>query len=310
MFLAVLADARRSSALEVAAIVDDSLPVDVPAGVVRRTTPPGGELETLAAAAASADVTLVVAPETDGILARRLAVVRTAGGRPLACDPAFIALAADKQATALALAAAGMPVPAGRSLEPHAAWPMHFIRPAIRKRRDGVGGAGLLIVDRGMPPPAAAGYATRIEALVPGLAVGVSLMCGAGKPRVVAVLEQVFDPAAPGSYRGGRGIVDAGRRSRAARLATRAVAAVARASGGTAHGWVGVDMILGDREDGGADRILEVNPRLTSAFVGIARRSPASLVAAMIQPASLPWPDPLAVDGLTSILDFRIDIDG
>jgi predicted ATP-grasp superfamily ATP-dependent carboligase len=268
--------------------------------------PRGRELDVLAAAAATADAALVVAPETGGILARRVAAVQNAGGRPLACDPAFITIAADKQATALALAAAGVPVPAGRSLEPGAAWPPEFFRPAIRKRRDGVGGDGLLFIEPGTPTPPPAHDATRIEAFVTGLPVGVSLICDAGRARPVAVLEQVFDPATPGSYRGGRTVAAPAARHRAAWLARRAIAALERAADAAARGWVGVDMILGDREDGHADRVLEVNPRLTTAFVGLAAQSATSLVAAMLAPDTLPCP---AAGLVPCAVDFRIGTD-
>jgi predicted ATP-grasp superfamily ATP-dependent carboligase len=49
-----------------------------------------------------------------------------------------------------------------------------------------------------------------------------------------------------------------------------------------AVGWVGVDMILGLRDDGRADRVLEVNPRVTTSFVALAARSGTSLVRTML----------------------------
>jgi predicted ATP-grasp superfamily ATP-dependent carboligase len=309
MFRALLVDARRCPGLDVVALVDETRPLELPAGIDRRPVPPGAEIETLADAAAGADAVVVVAPETAGILGRRVAAVRAAGGRPLACDPAFIAVAADKQATALALAAAGVPVPAGRRLEPHAEWPADFIRPAICKRLDGVGGDGLRIVDRAGPTPPVFGRPSRIEAFAAGLPVGVALICTAGEARIVAVLEQVFAPGEPGSYRGGRSLADGRARERAADLARRAVGAVSRAAAAAAGGWVGVDMILGDREDGMADRVLEVNPRLTTAFVGLAPRAPASLVGAMLAPASRHCHDQASMGLDVSALDFRIDAD-
>ena len=192
MFRALLADARRVPELDVVAVIDEGLTLDLPAGIAPWPVPPGRELDVLAAAAATADAALVVAPETGGILARRVAAVQNAGGRPLACDPAFITIAADKQATALALAAAGVPVPAGRSLEPGAAWPPEFFRPAIRKRRDGVGGDGLLFIEPGTPTPPPAHDATRIETFVTGLPVGVSLICDAGRARPVCRVSPLF----------------------------------------------------------------------------------------------------------------------
>ncbi|MFM8952690.1 MAG: hypothetical protein ACKOOF_06470, partial [Planctomycetaceae bacterium] len=71
MFVALLADARRIPGLEVVALVAADAVRQLPAGIDRRPVPRGQELDALAAAAATADATLVVAPETAGILGRR-----------------------------------------------------------------------------------------------------------------------------------------------------------------------------------------------------------------------------------------------
>lgn len=41
-------------------------------------------------------------------------------------------------------------------------------------------------------------------------------------------------------------------------------------------------MILGRREDGGDDRVLEVNPRLTTSFVGLRRWTDRNLLMALL----------------------------
>ena len=48
-------------------------------------------------------------------------------------------------------------------------------------------------------------------------------------------------------------------------------------------GWLGVDLILGNRPDCRDDRVLEVNPRLTTSLVGLSALFASSLVAAMIE---------------------------
>jgi len=286
MFRALLADACRDPGLEVTAVVDAARPVPLPAGVCRCPVPAGAEVETLVAAAAQADVSVVVAPETDGLLSRRVAAVRATGSVVVAPDASFIALAADKQAAIQALAAAGVPVPAGRAVEAGAAWPAGFIRPAVRKPRDGVGGIDLAVVRRDAPVPPPALHPARIEALAEGLPVGVACLCGPRRCLPLAPLEQRF-AAGPGSrYLGGEPLVDRAAARRAATLAGRAVAAVDRAAGGRALGWVGVDMILGNRADGRADRVLEVNPRLTSSFVGHAAGAVTSLVRQLVEVSS------------------------
>lgn len=285
MFLAVLRDARRDPRFEVTAVVDATRPVTLPAGVRSRSVPAGAELGTLTAEAARAEMAILVAPETDGLLASRVAAVRRAGGNVLAADGAFIAVAADKQATVLALAAAGVPVPAGRLLAAGAEWPEGFIRPAVRKPRDGAGGEDLIVVRCGACPSAAR-RDTRLEALVEGLPVGVSCLCGPGGVVPLAPLRQMF-AAGPGSpYVGGEPLADPEVARRAEALAVRAIMAVERVAGGRARGWVGVDMILGRPVDGRGDRVLEVNPRLTTSFVGHAGSAATSLVRQLLDVAA------------------------
>ena len=301
MVEAVAADAVRDGRFEVVAVVDETQPLDLPTEVVIRPVPPGAEITALTTEAAWADVTLVIAPETDGLLADRVARVRAAGGCPLACDAPFLELAADKQATVTALAAAGVPVAAGRSLAAGEPWPEGFHRPAIAKSRHSAGCDGLVFVQEG-DRPVVATMPLRIEAFVPGMPVGVSCLCGPEGVSCLPPLRQVFSPAPSVRYLGSEAIADGGIRRRAEWLATRAVIAVARASGGAARGWVGVDMILGDRDDGSMDRVLELNPRITTSFVMHARERTSSLVGAALDIASDTHPvdDTMTPDAVTS----------
>jgi predicted ATP-grasp superfamily ATP-dependent carboligase len=284
MLAALVRDACRDPRFEVRVLVDATRAVRLPDGVRAVPVPVGGEIDLLVAEAVRADATFVVAPETDGLLALRTAVVRAAGGNAVAPEADFITVASDKQATIQALAAAGVPVPAGRLLAAGAAWPERFIRPAVRKPLDGVGGEAVLRVGDADPAPAAVPRATRIEALVPGEPVGVACLCGPGRIRPLAPLRQCFDAA--GRYVGGAPLADAVAAVRAATLAVRAVAAVARAATAEPRGWVGVDMILGTAADGRDDRVLEVNPRFTTSFVGHAAGTTVSLVATLLDVAA------------------------
>lgn len=285
MVLAVLADAARSRALSVELLVDATRPLDLRDGVRTWPVPPGAEVTRLREAAAACDVALVIAPETAGILGRRVAAVRDVGTTVIAPDAGLIAAATDKQATVLALAAAGVPVPAGRPLPPGAAWPAGFARPAVRKRLDGVGCDGFVRVRPHDPVPAPSGHATRVEVAVAGTPVGVSCLCGDGRIVPLVPLEQHFSTGAEPAYVGGAPLVDADRRRRAEVLASRAVAALEQAVGARARGWVGVDLVLGTRADGRDDRVLEINPRLTTSFCCHSRGRDHSLVACVIETA-------------------------
>jgi predicted ATP-grasp superfamily ATP-dependent carboligase len=287
MFAAMLEDALMDPDFEIIAVVDATLPVRTPAGIRVRPVPPGAEIDVLREESQASDRTLVVAPETDGIFGRRVAAVREAGGTVLAPPERFIATAADKQAAILALAAAGVPVPAGRSLVAGQDWPANFPLPAVRKPRDGIGCDGLVVVRPGDPPPPPAPRPTRVEAFAAGTPVGVSCLCGPGVVRPLEPMRQRFAAGQPPRYLGGERLGHAGEVARAERLAVRAVGGLAReTAAGDAAGWVGVDMILGAREDGRDDRVLEVNPRLTTSFVGHARGAAASLLRAVVEAAA------------------------
>lgn len=287
MFRALVADAVRDGGFHVEALVDERLTLDLPPDARRVVVPRGREVEMLVARGREADAVLLVAPETADVLAARAEAVRAAGGTVVGPSTAAIRLAADKQATIDALAAAGVPVPAGRSLAAGEAWPEGFRRPAVRKPRSSAGCDGLVIVRPGDGLPCPAGVATRLEAWTPGIAVGVSCLLGPRGAVPLAAVAQRFKAGPTPVYVGGELLAEPTARLRAERLAMRALAGVLRRAPRAVHaGWVGVDMILGDRPDGVDDRVLEVNPRVTTSFVGLSATAPASLVRAIVDVAA------------------------
>lgn len=286
MLQAVVADAARDGGFDVAVLVDDSAPLDLWGDVRCIGVPRGGDVDALVAAAREADGVIVVAPETADMLASRVEAVRAVGGTVLGPSTAFIQLAADKQATIDALAAAGVPVPAGRAVDAGEPWPAGFRLPAVRKARASTGCDGLLVVRPGERLPAPALVATRLEAECAGQPVGVSCLIGPRGVVPVAALGQRFSTGPSPSYVGGMPLPDPAARRRAERLGVRSVEALLRRDPHVARaGWVGVDMILGDRDDGLDDRVLEVNPRVTTSFVGLAAVAPASLVRTLVDVA-------------------------
>jgi tyramine---L-glutamate ligase len=288
MLEALAADAARDPGLDVTALVDAAQKVELPSAVHVAGVRPGEEFAALVAAAAQADWSLVVAPETDGILADRVARVREAGGCCVAPEAAFLTVAGDKQATIDALAAAGVPVPAGRSLAAGEPLPAGFHLPAVRKLRGSAGGDGLQIIHAEPRAAGALPVATRLEAFVPGTPVGVSCLCGGGDLEILPPLRQRFTGGDRPHGLGHEALSDDALAARATRLARRAVAALERAAAGEeARGWVGIDMILGSRHDGRDDRVLEVNPRVTTSFAVHSRGASRSLVRSLIDQASL-----------------------
>ena len=286
MLEALAADAVKTSSCDVTVLVDASRPISLPSRVRTVSVQPGHDTASLVAAARVADWTVVVAPETDGVLLDRIRAVRAAGGRLLSPPVDVVAIASDKQSTAETLAAAGIAVPAGRSLAPAEPWPTGFRRPAVRKARAAAGGAGFVMVRATDREPAAATAASRIEAAVRGIPVGVACIAGPAGVWPLHPMRQRYSEEPAHDYLGSEPLAEPDLAARAVILARRAVIALA------GSGWLGVDLVLGPRADGRDDRVLEVNPRITSSFVGHAAADRRSLVLAIIDAivGRKPWP--------------------
>jgi len=297
MVEAILRDAARAPDLCIELLLDSHLAaagggagrlpgdaIEIPAGVTVTPVAPGDEQAALVRSASAADFTLIIAPETGGVLAERVAAARAGGARVVLPSGIFIDVATNKQATAVALAAAGVPVPAGRVLQAGESLPEGFVRPAVAKALASCGGDGLVIVARGADLPPAP-FSRRIEVAVAGQPVGVSVLCGPAATHPLPPVRQRYSAGDQPRYLGGDLDLTPSQSRRATALALRAVRAIGNATG-TASGWVGVDMVLGLREDGVDDRVLEVNPRMTTSFVGLSTLSTTSLLGAMLAVAT------------------------
>jgi tyramine---L-glutamate ligase len=279
MLRALLADLGRVPSVRLTTSRDPRLPA---LSEVRAIVPAPGEdaFALYARAARAADAVWPIAPETDGLL-ERLAR-ETLGLRKilLGCRPDAVHLAASKRATALALQEAGVPVvPTFGERDRLAPCPGRW----VVKPDDGVGCEGAVLVSDWRA--AAARLAGRSGNLVAqpwidGRAASLSLLCRDGNARLLSAnLQHV-------------GIVDG--RPRLQGITVNAVADREGTLSGLARriaavlpglwGYVGVDLVLLDQ--GGA-LVLEINPRLTTAYCGLRRAlgiNPAALVLDWLRP--------------------------
>jgi tyramine---L-glutamate ligase len=233
----------------------------------------GDEIERLSAAA---DGTILIAPEFDDILLRTAQRVVVSGGTLLSPPPAFIRIAANKQRTCEALAAAGVPVPEGLVLESEQPLPADFSFPAVLKPLDGAGSQDTYVVSGPHDAPPAYAWPRRMERYVPGMAVSVAVICGPAGRIALPPCKQRISNDGRLRYLGGELPLSAGLTARATELANRAVAALP-----PAIGYVGVDLVLGSEPDGREDFVIEVNPRLTTSYVGLRAAAQANLADAM-----------------------------
>jgi predicted ATP-grasp superfamily ATP-dependent carboligase len=233
----------------------------------------GAEVERLSAAA---DATILIAPEFDSILLKAARSVEASGGRLASPSPTFIKIAADKQRTSELLAKAGVPVPPGMVLEPEDALPGDFQYPAVVKPIDGAGSQDTYLVTGPRDAPPAYAWPRRLERYMPGLPASVSALCGSNGRFFLPPCKQRISEDGRFQYLGGELPLAAGLAQRATALADRALAALPAATG-----YVGIDMVLGHDPHGTEDAVIEVNPRLTTSYVGLRAAAKSNLANAM-----------------------------
>jgi predicted ATP-grasp superfamily ATP-dependent carboligase len=222
----------------------------------------------LAALLARSDAAWLVAPETAGCLERLAARAASAGVRLLGPNAAAIRRAADKAQLARRLAQHGVPHPATRLVASHAqarsaARALGF--PVVVKPARGAGSTGVSLAGRETDLDAAferashAGGAPRVlvQRHIAGTAASVALLSDGRRSRVLAVSGQDLRRFA---YAGGMTPLAHPQAARARALAQRACRSLPGLKG-----YVGVDVVL---TDSGAV-VIEVNPRLTTAYLGV-----------------------------------------
>ena len=228
-------------------------------GVTTAAALPGEDEETFVGRqAALHDLTWVVAPETGGQLARLRAAV--AGDRWIGCDAASIRCASSKRATLAVLAAAGVPTPLDDAASHRGRW--------IVKPDDGAGCLSTRVHgDRAAALDHLRGDTLALEPFVEGEPLSISMIVGADLARAISFNRQRIDIDAAGRLRDlgvQVGALAVATDPRIARLEALA-AATARALPGLG-GFVGIDVVW--NEERGAV-VIEVNPRVTCAYVGL-----------------------------------------
>ena len=220
----------------------------------------------LSARAAHVDRVWAVAPECDGLL---LALHGAVGAtRWVGCSAGAIATASSKSATLAQLARHGV------------CTPLAFATQAVRgawvvKPDDGAGAADVRVhthhADALADHAARArlGQRSTLEPWVDGEALSLSLLCAPGQAELLSINRQQIERSADGTltYRGVQTVALPLTHAWAGALRDCA-AAVARALPGL-HGYVGVDVVWHAARGPVA---IEVNPRLTCAYVGLSKR--------------------------------------
>jgi predicted ATP-grasp superfamily ATP-dependent carboligase len=266
---AIVADLLQIDEIEVTcATVGDDCPMAAPQ--LRYVSADRGQpaREFVRAMARSHDLVWVVAPESDAVLATLSAAVPPE--QWIGCDRSTIALTTSKSLTARHLTQSGIaatrPWRAGEPVVASERW--------VVKPDDGAGTCETQMftpfqaAERELRRRAEHGQVAVLEPWVEGASLSVSMLCGALGAEVLAINHQNIDVDEHGqvSFRGVNiDVVD--RASPLGDQIETVALDVARALPGL-RGFVGCDVIAAPQ----GPVIVEVNPRLTSAYVGLSRR--------------------------------------
>ncbi len=229
--------------------------------------PADSHADTFARLAASSDWTLLIAPETGGVLQRLARQVLSSGGRLLGPSLTGIDFTADKHTLAGLWAEEGVPTPHSFA----EGEPIRF--PVVCKPRDGCGSEETYLIRSAEELAALPPDPTRvIQEYVPGQPASVAFLVGPKQTVPLLPTFQQLSTEGRFRYRGGELPIPAELAERAITLGLRAVEAVAGLGG-----YVGVDLVLGDR-----DVAIEINPRLTTSYVGLRALAETNLAGAML----------------------------
>lgn len=228
------------------------------------------------------DATLVVAPETDGLLRERTQIVCASQGRLAGCLPAAVAVCTDKLAVHRLLQQNGIPTPLtaplGAEAEPIADFPL------VIKPRDGAGSLHTrLIQDRREWEACRRAVGRR------RLPEMIQQEFQSGLPRSLVVLVpdggqpcQVWPGCTQRFSRDGRFTFLGGQIEPAGLWSPELhnnLQLICREVSGL-RGYVGIDLMC--PMDGGSPRILDINPRLTTSYLGYRRLAVDNLGAWLI----------------------------
>ncbi len=239
--------------------------------------------------AKSCDIALVVAPETDDELGGMIQTFREAGVDVLASDLATLRMASDKWLTAKWLMEHAIPTPQTWAMESNLtaseARRSNGIGPIgldakrwVRKPRDGCGSDSIVVFDDWKSACSTMTSNDLVQAWIEGRPASVLVLGGA-----IEVSNRVICPAVwqhcqlrkddSGNaiqtdvctvcYTGGSGPIENELQMRVVSLAEQ----VTRALPEPLRGFLGIDVVLGDRMED--DCVIEINPRLTTSYIGV-----------------------------------------
>lgn len=227
------------------------------------------------------DYAIVIAPELGGALTDLCSAVRQSAGCLVGPDDAALRVTSDKHDLHTHWFARHVPTP---HTVPILQWP-HWKSPVVFKPRCGAGSVATRLVTAAdgvtAGVRAAIGeYPGRLIAqdFVPGRPASVAFLVGPAQTVPLLPAFQLLSSDGRCRYEGGELPIPSDLAERAIALGRRAIGCVPGLLG-----YIGVDLVLGDTADGSRDFAIEINPRLTTSYVGLRALADFNLADAMLR---------------------------
>ncbi len=252
------------------------------------------------AAARDCDAALIIAPESDGVLAKAAAMLRAGGIDVIASSGDFLRVASDKLLTAKTLWAAGVAHPLYMALsDQRFEQQLTDCKKFVVKPRDGCGTQEIQTFHSFDDAREQLRDDLLLQAWMPGRPVSVALVASSTQQTILpAVRQELCETTC--EYIGGSGPLDADSQRRVTALASRAIAAMPP----TARGFVGLDLLLGKRPSN--DCVIEINPRLTTSYVGLRKMINGNLAARLFDLETGPVSCHVTIDSVRWTRDGQV----
>ena len=231
------------------------------------------------------DAVLIVAPEFNRILETLTKCVEDSGKVVLGSSSTAVALTADKAMCGSCWESASVPTPNTIPVHTPLTHVPRLAYPIVLKPRDGAGSLSTILIPNANTWDRACAEVRQenpsgewiAQEFVPGQPASVA--CIVFEKDVIALppASQRLSGDGRFRYQGGELPLHASLWERAQSLAQRAVNAI-----DGLRGYVGVDMVLGAAADGSADRVIELNPRITTSYLGLRSLCRQNLLGAVV----------------------------
>jgi len=242
--------------------------------------------------AGQADAALVIAPEFDDLLWQRCYWLEKEGVPSLGASSEAVRLTGDKERLGQHWELEGIPTPACLSLAALAGEMPPF--PCVLKPRHGAGSQATFLLrdptdlqrayDQALSEGAGGDFL--LQPFIPGRPASAAFLLGPHGCLSLPAAWQYLSTDGRFHYLGGALPLPVDLNNRAATLARRSIESIPGL-----RGYVGVDLILGAADDGSEDYAIEINPRLTTSYVGLRTLARFNLAEALL--SVLGWTAPL-----------------